>query len=216
MFGFQRPVPRCRSLISCFNISQVWLDRDLAMALALCFWLFVLTGSTQAVPTLAQAVVAEPESANSIVSATCQLIIRGKNLAGPITSANETDAKTTDQGVQKISLACSTVPAGQQVPIAVNRTWITPAHSSGFQVGGVCDCRQGFRVVSCSWLVSGRRRRVMQTPGGTESTPCTPFSCFSCSAQQCRQQLQLQMLSHWSTVHVTVHHLAGLRCGLLT
>jgi hypothetical protein len=40
-------------------------------------------------------------------------------------------------------LSCSTVPSGQQVPISVNRTWITDRQTSLFKVGqGVQSCWQ--------------------------------------------------------------------------
>lgn len=78
------------------------------------------------------AAVTSPGSGASIISATCKLKLVGK-VGGPDTK--DSDYKVTDQGIQELQLACSTVPAGQQIPISVNRTWVTPAHTTGFQVG---------------------------------------------------------------------------------
>lgn len=131
-----------RTLQSAFN-SFLENDKDgltercTNMAWALCFLLAI---SVSAVGAAVPPPPAASGPGDSIVSATCQLTLRGKNLrGGPDTKDN--DYKLSDQGVQEISLACSTVPAGQQVPISVNRTWITPGHTSGFKVGGSCYCR---------------------------------------------------------------------------
>jgi hypothetical protein len=106
------------------------------MAWAMCYLIVVGTITSVCLASaVTGAAVTEAVPGISIVSATCELKLVGKDLqvGGPDTK--DSDFKVTDQGIQELQLACSTVPAGQQVPISVNRTWVTAAHTAGFKVG---------------------------------------------------------------------------------
>ncbi len=101
---------------------------------AFCFLSVLVTTSVSATAT--GAVVTEPGPGDSIQSASCQIKLRGKDLnAGGPDITKDDDYKTSDQGLQEVQLACSTIPAGLEVPISVNRTWISAGHTTGFKVG---------------------------------------------------------------------------------
>lgn len=77
-----------------------------------------------------------PSANASPNAATCSLKLRGRNAVGDAPKHDQ-DSELTDQGVQGVQLTCSTDPPGQQVPITVNRTWISSQHTSGFEVSRI-------------------------------------------------------------------------------
>jgi hypothetical protein len=71
----------------------------------------------------------------AIAAARCRLVLRGHYADHPAAAnASISDAKTEDQGIANITLACDTTPAGLAVPVAVNGTWVSAQAVAAWQV----------------------------------------------------------------------------------
>jgi hypothetical protein len=96
-------------------------------------------------------------AAAPLVSARCDLFMRGKASAGDGPN-DDRDGRLDNQGLKEMRLSCSTVPPGEQVPISVNRTYITNLHTSLFKVGQVDQSCCIFLVMyACLQASSGRK-----------------------------------------------------------